>query len=198
MFGIDDALIGAGASLLGGLFSKNSSNPNEGLNGVASSYQNQAATFLNPSNPFYTCATQNYYNNLSKTMSGSNPGVSGYLGMMMARGGDFGGSLNMATKAAQTNQTRSNDQASQSANQFETSLYKEGLSAYESLNNNAVQLYGMAAGGAQQQTSSQNSFANNLLGIGSGLLGRYFGQQNQGNNNNNSGNPYNNPYSQWG
>jgi hypothetical protein len=194
MPGIED-LIGAGAGLLGGLFSKNSGNPNDFARGIASSYQNQAATFLDPNNSFYKNATSNYYNNLSKTLSSNNPGTSGYLAMMLSRGGGYGGSLNLANKAAQAQTTKSNDQASQSANSFEGNLYQQGLGAYESLNQDAVSMYNLYGQGQSQQSDNNNAFASNYLGLGGGLLARYFNKQNGQTNN---GQSFNDPTRMWG
>lgn len=148
------SLIMGGGSLLGGLFGRNTSNPQ--------------SEFGDPNSSFYKTAQSQYFNNLRDTLNASTPGVQGLLALQMAQGADYGGSSYIAGKQRENITKQNTEAAIQGSNQFMSNLFGQGLG-----------LYGQ---GKMAQYQDTNSFANNLLGLGGGLLARYLGRQVPNNN----------------
>ena len=138
------------ASSIGGLFSRDTKNPN--------------AMFADPSNPFYTKATQNYYKNLSKTLGANTPGKATLLSMQAASGGGYGGSAYTATKQNENYLAKNRDVAASSAENFNTNLFTEGMR--------------LVSQGNIADYQDNNSFSDNLMTLGGGLFSRFFNQDN--------------------
>jgi len=170
-----------GGGLLGGLFGLfgGNDNSNDFAYGLAQDYQSQANQFLDPNNPFYRNAARSYYKDLNKTLNASSPGTAGLLALSKSAGNSYGSSQSIATQKMNAILSRNRDAASQSSDRFQGQLFQQGLGAFTSLQNNAANLYNLYGGGARQQQNLNAGFNNQLLGLGGGLLSRYFNQNNQ-------------------
>ena len=177
MFGIDDALIGGAAGLLGGLFSSPKGNPNDWALQQAQQYQQQGQQFLDPNNQFYKTAQQNYFTGLNRQLGAAQPTTQSLLSAQVAGGGQFGGSMYTAGKQAQAQTQKATDAAGQSTQQFGANLYQQGLGAYENMQSLASQMYGLYGQGKMAQYQSKGNMSSQLMNVGGGLLGRYFGGQ---------------------
>lgn len=142
-------VMGLGSSVAG-LFSRDTENPN--------------AMFADPSNPFYTKATQSYYKNLSKTLGANTPGKATLLSMQAASGGGYGGSAYSAGKINESMLAKNRDVAAQSAENFNSNLFTEGMR--------------LVSQGNVVDYEDNNSFSDNLMTLGGGLFSRFFNQDN--------------------
>lgn len=164
------AMLGiSAASTIGGMFGRDTSNPN--------------AQFGDINSPYYQVAQQQYFNNLRSTLNASSPGTQSLLALGMSRGADYGGSSYIANKQRQNIMTHNTDAAVQGSQNFLANLYSRNAGIY--------------AEGNMAQFQDQNSFSNNLIGLGGGLIGKYFnqgnGQTNFGSNSNGYGSSFTQP-----
>lgn len=116
--------------------------------------------FADPNNPFYTVATKNYYNNLSKTLSANTPSKATLLALQAGQGGGYGGSAYVAGKINENLLTKNRDSAISASSDFQNNLFQKGMELYSQGN---IEGY-----------RTSNSFADNLLTLGGGLFSRYF------------------------
>lgn len=196
--GVGTIIGGEVGGLIGGLFGTNQSNPYGFMKGIGDQYQQQANSWLDTNNPFYTAARQSYFGDLSKTLNETSPTTNTLLAAQTAKGGQYGGASYIANQQAQAQMGRNTDAALRGANQFSSGLYSQGLNEYNVNTNAALQSYNMYGQGAGQQINDQNSFANQFIGLTGGLLGRQYSNMGSGSD---SGVPgwNNNPFGghQW-
>ena len=139
-------LAGGIGSFIGGLFSRDTSNPLDYLK--------------DPNNPFYKTAQANYYKNLSRVLGANTPGKATLLASQAASGGDYGGSAYVAGKQNENLLVKGRDAAIGASNEFEDNLFTKGMT--------------LAASGDMAQYQDRNSFSNELMTLGGGLFSRFF------------------------
>lgn len=144
------AVAGGAIGLIGGLMGNSAnSNPNDWMK--------------DPNSPMYKNAVHQYYQNMLRTLNAGTPQTQGLLALAQAHGGDYGGSNYIATKQREQIVGKNTDNAGAGAEQFGSQLYQQGM--------------GMYSQGALQSQQMKGGFGNELMRMGGGLLGDYFGTQ---------------------
>jgi hypothetical protein len=140
-----------------------------GINSLFNGSKNPLEDFMKEQT--YKFMEQNFYNKFLSTLNKSTATTSSLLANSMSKTGNYGGSSYVANKQRQDIEAKNRQGAQDASADYMGKLYGTGMNLF--------------AEGALTKYKEDNSFTNEMLGLGGGLMGRQM-SLNENTNNNNS------------
>lgn len=141
-------MILGGGSLLAGLFSRKRYREDPRISQMIDQ-------LMNPGSKYYQEASKGFYNRLADV----SPTTNTLLSLAAATGASYGGSQAIASEKSKAIQSRIGEEASS----FSSNLYGRGMESVSGL-------LSLLQRGQMYGADEQNAFANQLMGLGGGLL----------------------------